>query len=101
MELLEFMERLAALVPRPRLHLIRFCGVLAPNAKFLRQITPSPIGRATGASSENTLARRARWRCELIYSRQFEEPKPPANVNRRLRSLEFRGSGAIGNLSGA
>ena len=30
---LEFMQRLAALVPRPRLHLIRFHGVLAPNAK--------------------------------------------------------------------
>jgi Putative transposase len=31
---LEFMQRLAALVPRPRLHLIRFDGVLAPNAKL-------------------------------------------------------------------
>jgi hypothetical protein len=29
---LEFMQRLAALVPRPRLHLIRFHGALAPNA---------------------------------------------------------------------
>jgi Putative transposase len=28
---LEFMQRLAALVPRPRLHLIRFHGVVAPN----------------------------------------------------------------------
>lgn len=28
------MERLAALVPRPRLHLILFHGVLAPNAKL-------------------------------------------------------------------
>jgi Putative transposase len=38
MEPLEFMERLAALVPRPRLHLIRFHGVLAPNAKLRREI---------------------------------------------------------------
>lgn len=30
----EFMQRLTALVPRPRLHLIRFHGVLAPNAKL-------------------------------------------------------------------
>ena len=29
---LEFIQRLAALVPRPRLHLIRFHAVLAPNA---------------------------------------------------------------------
>ncbi len=28
------MQRLAALIPRPRLHLIRFHGVLAPNAKL-------------------------------------------------------------------
>jgi hypothetical protein len=34
---LEFMQRLAALVPRPRLHLIRFHGVLAPNAKLRAQ----------------------------------------------------------------
>jgi len=31
---LEFMQRLAALVPRPRLRLIRFHGVLAPSAKL-------------------------------------------------------------------
>jgi len=37
---LEFMQRLAALVPRPRLHLIRFHGVLAPNAKLRRLVVP-------------------------------------------------------------
>lgn len=37
---LEFMQRLAALVPRPRLHLIRFHGVLAPNAKLCSQVVP-------------------------------------------------------------
>ena len=31
---LEFMQRLAALVPLPRLHLIRYHGVLAPNARL-------------------------------------------------------------------
>ena len=38
---LELMQRLAALVPRPRLHLIRFHGVLAPHAKLRAQIVPS------------------------------------------------------------
>ncbi len=37
---LEFMQRLAALVPRPRLNLIRFHGVLAPNAKLRAEIIP-------------------------------------------------------------
>jgi hypothetical protein len=35
---LELMQRLAALVPRPRLHLIRYHGVLAPNAKWREQV---------------------------------------------------------------
>jgi hypothetical protein len=37
---LEFLQRLAALVPRPRLPLIRFHGVLAPNAALRSQIVP-------------------------------------------------------------
>ena len=37
---LEFMQRLAALVPRPRLHLIRLHGVLAPNAKLRPLVVP-------------------------------------------------------------
>ena len=37
---LEFMQWLAALVPRPRLHLIRFHGVLAPNAKLRALVVP-------------------------------------------------------------
>lgn len=34
------MQRLAALVPRPRLHLIRFHGVLVPNAKLCSLVVP-------------------------------------------------------------
>ena len=49
---LEFMQRLTALVPRPRLHLIRFHGVLAPNAKIRCEIIPSPAEHATERSTE-------------------------------------------------
>ena len=59
MEPLEFMERLAALVPRPRLHLIRFHGVLAPNAKLRSQIVPAPPERAAETSSEGAHAQGA------------------------------------------
>ena len=49
---LEFMQRLAALVPRPRLHLIRFHGVLAPNAKLRAKVVPRPCEEpAQGAAS--------------------------------------------------
>jgi len=56
---LEFMQRLAALMPRPRLHLIRFHGVLAPNAKLRSAITPSPPEPATEASTVNAQAQGA------------------------------------------
>ena len=44
---LEFMERLAALVPRPRIHLTRYSGVLAPHYKYRRDIVPKPIPQLT------------------------------------------------------
>src|SRR5262245_20010501 len=56
MEPLEFMERLAALVPRPRLHLIRFHGVLAPNAKLRSKIVPAPAERATEPATDHAPA---------------------------------------------
>ena len=34
------MQRLAALVPRPRLYLIRFHGVLVPNAELRARVVP-------------------------------------------------------------
>jgi hypothetical protein len=52
---LEFMQRLAALVPRPRLHLIRYHGVLAPNARLRARVVPQgPHAQAhvaTGAAA--------------------------------------------------
>ena len=47
---LEFMRRLAALLPRPRLHLIRFHGVLAPNAKLRALVVPARPDKEAGAS---------------------------------------------------
>ena len=48
---LEFMQRLAALVPRPRLNLIRFHGVLAPNAKLRAEIIPGSKKNKSHASN--------------------------------------------------
>jgi hypothetical protein len=51
---LEFMQRLAALVPRPRLHLIRFHGVLAPNAKWRSQVVSQAQDNAKPLSATPT-----------------------------------------------
>ena len=57
---LEFMQRLAALAPRPRLHQIRFHGVLAPNAKLRALVVPPepgpPAQAAASAECEATCA---------------------------------------------
>ena len=39
---IDFIARLAALVPRPRAHLTRYHGVFAPNFKHRRSIVPNP-----------------------------------------------------------
>ncbi len=44
-EPLDFIARLAALVPPPRLNLTRFHGVFAPNSQYRARITPARRGR--------------------------------------------------------
>jgi len=40
---LEFLEKLAALVPPPRIHLTRFHGILAPHSKFRSLVVPQIV----------------------------------------------------------
>ena len=47
------MQRLAALVPRPRLHLIRFHGALAPNAGMRSAIVPGPPQNTSEPADEH------------------------------------------------
>jgi len=75
---LEFMQRLAALVPGPRLHLIRFHGVLAPNAELRAQVVPQepepPAQAAPPAECEATCAhhRPVRLSWAKLLKRVFE-----------------------------
>lgn len=42
---LDFIGKLAALVPKPRVNLIRFDGVFAPNSKYRGDVTPAKRGK--------------------------------------------------------
>lgn len=44
-EPLDFIARLAALVPKPRVNLSRFHGVFAPNSQYRARVTPAKRGR--------------------------------------------------------
>src|SRR5215467_8324857 len=68
----EFMQRLAALVPRPRLHLIRFHGVLAPNAKLRREIIPRPPEQATEPSCDHAQGAPPRMSWARLLKRVFD-----------------------------
>jgi hypothetical protein len=50
-EPLDFIARLAALVPRPRVNLTRYHGVLAPNHRWRAEVTPAGRGRRKGKGS--------------------------------------------------
>ena len=71
---LEFTQRLAALVSRPRLHLIRFHGVLAPHAKLRAAIVPSPAENASGQPADHVhaLASPARLSWARLLKRVFD-----------------------------
>ena len=64
-EPLDFIARLAALVPKPRVNLTRFHGVFAPNSKYRALVTPGKLGKgnkstATDETQEQTpIERRA------------------------------------------
>jgi hypothetical protein len=50
-EPLDFIARLAALVPKPRVNLTRFHGVFAPNSKHRVHVTPARRGKGRKALS--------------------------------------------------
>ena len=49
---MELMERLAALVPRPRIHLTRYHGVLGPHYKYRKNIIPKKKPELALAAAE-------------------------------------------------
>jgi len=73
---LEFLQRLAALVPRPRLHLIRFHGVLAPNSALRSQIVPAaaenPAVPGDEPTDEPTPSAPSRLKWAQLLRRVFE-----------------------------
>ena len=65
---LEFLQRLAALVPRPRLHLIRFHGGLAPNAALHSQIVPGEANQAPNTPDEHSDAPYASTQARMSWA---------------------------------
>jgi len=56
----EFLAKLAAIVPSPRMHLVRYHGVFAPNAKDRPEVVPVPASAVEDSATQG--APRARER---------------------------------------
>jgi len=73
-EPLDFVARLAALVPTPRVNLTRFHGVFAPNSKYRARVTPAKRGRggqlATTADAEEPTA--AEHRAAMTWAQRLK-----------------------------
>jgi hypothetical protein len=76
-EPLDFIARLAALVPKPRVNLTRFHGVFAPNSGLRAQVTPGRSarhcrGKAIETASERHVAMTWAQRLKRIFRIDME-----------------------------
>ena len=66
---LEFLEKLAALVPLPRVHLVRYAGCLAPHSALREAIIPTP--RQQGVEEQAASTASLPWSWARLLKRVF------------------------------
>jgi hypothetical protein len=67
---LELLEKLAAIVPLPRVHLVRYAGCLAPHSKLRDAIIPTP--RQQGMDGEEAKTGTPSWSWARLLGRVFD-----------------------------
>ena len=80
----ELVEKLAALVPAPRFHLVRYFGILASAAKQRASVVPSPPPASAAES------------CGHRYTPKEQNPRgswPLVSVSAEFRVMPFGGNG--------
>ena len=66
---LELLEKLAAIVPLPRVHLVRYAGCLAPHSKLRDAIIPTP--RQQGVDGEEAKTGTPYWHWARLLGRDL------------------------------
>src|SRR5437870_9732661 len=87
----ELLEKLAALVPAPRFHLVRYFGILASAAKQRASIVPLPPPASTAqscqhrniAEEQNPRPRNYKW--SQLMARVFNQPTNCIACRRNVR----------------
>jgi hypothetical protein len=72
-EPLDFISRLASLIPKPRVNLTRFHGVFAPNSKSRAKITPARLGKRKRACfADETDQTPAEERASMTWAKRLK-----------------------------
>ena len=97
----ELLEKLAALVPLPRVHLVRYGGCLAPPSGLRGAITPTP--RQQGVEGDDATTESPRWSWARLLKRVFALAMatclPPLCGRREPCDLPFCHQGALRMLA--
>lgn len=70
-EPLDFITRLIALVPRPRVNLTRYHGVFAPNSRHRALVTPAKRGRGNNAKLSDESPTPAERRVSMTWAQRL------------------------------
>ena len=76
---LALIERLAALVPRPRVNLVTYHGVFAPAASYRSSVVPEPPAESDGDAAH------ASCRHAGSAAQDLSRPDPPSRLKTRRR----------------
>jgi hypothetical protein len=92
---MELLEKLAALVPLPRVHLVRYGGCLAPHSSLRGAIIPTL--RQQGLEDEETDTASPRWSWARLLKRVFtlDMARCPFCQRRALRIIAAITQGAV------
>jgi hypothetical protein len=84
---LELLEKLAALVPLPRMHLVRYGGCLAPHSQLRHLITPTPRQRGVEAPEAGSASPHWSWARLLKRVFAFDMERCPGCGRGTLRII--------------
>jgi hypothetical protein len=68
---LELVEKISALVPPPRRHLVRYHGILAPHSKQREKVVPATSEEEQSADTPTTTRRNSRLTWAMLLARTF------------------------------
>ena len=82
----DFVARLCALVPPPRFHMLRYLGVLGPNAKLRKDVVSKPVAAVDGCPAGPLApSRPARMAWAALMERVFAVDVLQCQCGGRLR----------------